>query len=65
MSIDSNNTRNPYINQNLIDSSLWSFDKRKLFSMAIWDGLTLLPYSKVSSRLVDRHLAALERGDHE
>lgn len=65
MSIDSNHTRKPYANQKFIDSNLWSFDKRKLFSMTIWDGLTLLPYSKVSSRLVDRHLAALEGGDHE
>jgi hypothetical protein len=56
--------RNPYINQTSIDSNLWSFDKQKLFSMAIWDSLTLLPYCKASSRLVDRHIQASEGGDH-
>lgn len=65
MTIDPNHTRISYINQKIIDSNLWSFDKQRFFSMAIWDGLTRLPYSKTTSRLVDRHLAALEGGDHE
>lgn len=40
-------------------------NKSKLLGLPVWDALTLFPYSKVSSRLVDRHLAALEGGDHE
>lgn len=62
MTIAINDTKVSYTNQTSIDSNLWLFDKRKFFSMAIWDALTLLPYSKATSRLVDRHLAALEGG---
>ena len=65
MSIYFNHTRIPYINQKIIDSNLWSFDKQRLFSIPLWDALTLLPYSKTTSRLVDRHVLASEGGDHE
>lgn len=37
----------------------------KLFSLPIWDALTLLPYCKISSRIVDRHLASVEGDRHE
>lgn len=39
--------------------------KTKLFSLPIWDSLTLLPYSKSTSRLINRHILASEGGDHE
>jgi|GEM_PF-2439283 len=32
----------------------------KLFSLPIFDSLTLLPYCKLSSRIVDRHILARE-----
>jgi hypothetical protein len=38
--------------------------KAKLLCLPVWDALTLLPYTKTTSRLVDRALAAIE-GDHE
>lgn len=47
------------------NSSGFKLNKDKLFGLPFWDTLTLLPYSKATSRLVDRHLAALEGGDHE
>ena len=37
---------------------------QKFFSLPIWDSLTLLPYCKISSRIVDRHLA-VEGDRHE
>ena len=37
----------------------------KLFSSQIWDALTLLPYRKVSSRIIDRAILARKGGDHE
>lgn len=43
----------------------FKLNKSKLLGLPVWDALTLLPYSKTTSRLVDRHLAALEGGDHE
>jgi hypothetical protein len=43
----------------------FKLNKNKLLGLPVWDALTLLPYSKATSRLVDRHLAALEGGDHE
>jgi hypothetical protein len=64
MTIDINHTKVSYINQKIIDFRLWLFDKRKLFSMEIWDGLTQLPYCRISSSLVDRHVQAREGGDH-
>ncbi len=38
---------------------------QKFFALPIIDGLTLLPFCKISSRLVDRHLAAVEGDHHE
>lgn len=43
----------------------FKLNKNKLLGLSVWDALTLLPYSKTTSRLVDRHLAALEVVDHE
>jgi hypothetical protein len=43
----------------------FKLNKNKLLGLPVWDALTLLPYSKTTSRLVDRHLAALDEGDHE
>lgn len=43
----------------------FQLNKTKLLGLPIWDALTLLPYSKATSRIVDRHLAALDGGDHE
>lgn len=41
-----------------------SLGLQKFFSLPIIDSLTLLPYCKISSRIVDRHLVAVE-SDHE
>lgn len=35
-----------------------------LFRISIWDRLTELPYSKITSNFVDRQLAKMD-GDHE
>jgi hypothetical protein len=40
----------------------FKLNKNKLLGLPLWDALTLLPYSKTTSHLVDRHLAALEGG---
>lgn len=37
---------------------------QKFFSLSMIDSLTLLPFCKISSRIVDRHLASVEV-DHE
>ena len=42
-----------------------NLNKTKFFSITVWDALTLLRYSKATSRLVDRHILAIEGGDHE
>jgi hypothetical protein len=47
------------------NKSGFKLNKNKLLGLPVWDTLTLLPYSKTTSRLVDRHLAALDGGDHE
>ena len=43
----------------------FNLNKTKFFSIPVWDALTLLPYTKTSSRFVDRHILASEGGDHE
>lgn len=43
----------------------FKLNKSKLLSLSLWDALTLLPYTKATSRLVDRHILASEGGDHE
>jgi hypothetical protein len=38
---------------------------QKFFALPIWDALTLLPFCKISSLIVDRHLVANEGDRHE
>jgi hypothetical protein len=45
---------------NLFNYSIKCVIYTKLFSLPIWDSLTLLPYCKLSSRIVDRHILASE-----
>ena len=41
-----------------------ALSRQSFFALPIIDGLTLLPFCKISSLIVDRHLAVVE-GDHE
>ena len=43
----------------------FQLNKAKLLGLPVWDALTLLPYTKTTSRIVDRHILASEGGDHE
>ena len=47
------------------NKTYFQLNKTKLLGLSVWDALTLLPYSKTTSRLVDRHILASEGGDHE
>ena len=37
----------------------------RFFKLLILEGLTLLPYTKITSCIVDRHLVAVESDRHE